>query len=44
MSKSPDPAGALKMLDPLRTSPHQPVSRVAVTDYGQIDQDKATKK
>ena len=33
-----DPAGALKILDPLRTSPHQPVSRVAVTDYGLIDQ------
>lgn len=33
-----DPAGALKMLDPLRTSSRQPISRVAVTEYGNIDQ------
>ncbi len=33
-----DPAGALKLLDPLRTSSRQPVSRVAVTEYGNIDQ------
>ena len=33
-----DPAAALKVLDPLRTSPRGPVSRVAVTEYGQIDQ------
>jgi predicted negative regulator of RcsB-dependent stress response len=32
------PAEALKLLDPLRTSPRQPVSRVAVTEYGNIDQ------
>jgi predicted negative regulator of RcsB-dependent stress response len=43
MAKS-DPAGALKMLDPLRTSPHQAVSRVAVTEYGQIDQTIAANK
>ena len=39
-----DPAGALKILDPLRTSPEQAVSRVAVTDYGQIEQTVAANK
>jgi len=33
-----NPAESLKMLDPLRTSTRQPVSRVAVNEYGEIDQ------
>jgi predicted negative regulator of RcsB-dependent stress response len=37
MSKT-DPADALKLLDPLRISTRQPVARVAVTEYGNIDQ------
>lgn len=43
MSKT-DPAAALKILDPLRTSSHQPVSRVAVSEYGNIDQIVNAKK
>lgn len=33
-----NPKESLKLLDPLRTSPRAPVSRVAVNEYGEIDQ------
>ena len=39
-----NPAEALKVLDPLRTSRRLPVSRVAVTMYGEIDQANNLKK
>ena len=42
MSKT-NSAGALKLLDPLRTSPRLPVSRVAVSEYGEISQPAAKK-
>lgn len=39
-----NPAESLKLLDPLRTLPRIPVSRVAVTTYGEIDQNLKNSK
>lgn len=39
-----NPAEALKMLGPLRTVPRLPVSRVAISEYGEIEQANAANK